>query len=250
MPDTFWAVLELDGLIWLIAATFLAGTVRGFAGFGTSLVYLPFASQFIEPVWAVITVAVFDIVGPLMLLPRALRDGHPRDMIRLSVGALVGLPIGLAVLFVVSPDVFRYAVSALSAAMLIALVLGLRYHATLTKPMIFGTGALSGFLGGAAGIPGPPVILIYMARSLPAQVVRANITAYLLFYDLMLLGYLALSGHFLITPVILGLVLTLPNALGNLAGAAIFRPEWEKGYRVVAYLIIAGSALSGLPLLD
>jgi hypothetical protein len=224
--------------------------VRGFAGFGTALVYLPIAGQVLTPVWAVLSVAVFDIVGPMLLMKRALREGHKRDILRLTMGALLGIPVGLTVLFWVSPEIFRYAVSALSAAMLLALVLGLRYQGALTPPAVYGLGAVSGAMGGAAGIPGPPVILVYMARSLPPQVVRANITAYLLFYDMMILGYLAALGHLSVEPLLIGLVLTAPNALGNLAGAAIFRPEWNRGYRGVAYLIIAGSALSGLPLFD
>lgn len=252
MPETLAAALASalshEGLALLAVTVFVAGLVRGFAGFGTALVYLPIAATVLEPVWAIITVVIFDLVGPALILPRALRDGHPRDLLRLLLGCAVGLPIGLALLFVLAPDVFRYGVSAVSLAMLVALVFGLRYRGVLTRPLVFGTGAASGFLGGVAGIPGPPVILLYMASPHPAKVIRGNTTSYLFFYDVLILGIFLVAGRLQWEPVILGAVLAVPNALGNLAGAAIFHPDHERAYRAVAYVIIAAAALTGLPL--
>ncbi len=105
---------------------------------------------------------------------------------------------------------------------------------------------MAGLLGGAAGIPGPPVILLYMASTHPARVIRANNTAFLIAFDvLMLMGFLAL-GRLIGLPLALGLIATLPNLLGNLLGNWLFRPKLTELYRRVAYIIIAGSACSGL----
>ncbi|MGV6812526.1 MAG: sulfite exporter TauE/SafE family protein [Brevirhabdus sp.] len=250
MPEPLAAALAHDGLALLAVTVFVAGLVRGFAGFGTALVYLPVAASVLEPVWAIITVVIFDLVGPALILPRALRDGHPRDLMRLLAGCAIGLPIGLALLFVMAPDLFRYAVSIVSLLMLAALLLGLRYKGVLSKRMIYGTGFGAGVLGGVAGVPGPPVILLYMASPHPARVVRGNTTSFLFFYDVMILAFFLAAGRMQLEPVILGAVLAVPNALGNLAGAAIFRPGHERSYRAAAYFIIAVSAISGLPLLD
>jgi uncharacterized membrane protein YfcA len=114
--------------------------------------------------------------------------------------------------------------------------------------MVMGTGGAAGFLGGVAGLPGPPVILLYMASPNPVQVVRASIMAYLFFYDIVLMSVLAVQGDLMPVPAVLGLSMALPNLLGNLLGAAIFRPELDRIYRAVAYSIIAISALSGLPI--
>jgi len=247
MPEALAGALSHEGLALLAVTVFVAGLVRGFAGFGTALVYLPIAATVLSPVWAIITVVIFDLVGPGLILRRALRDGHPRDLMRLLAGCVVGLPIGLALLFAIAPEMFRYGVSAVSLLMLGALVLGLRYRGVLSKPMIYGTGAISGVLGGVAGIPGPPVILLYMASPHAAKVIRGNTTSYLFFYDVLILGLFLITGKMQLEPVILGAVLAVPNALGNLAGAAIFRPGYERAYRAVAYMIIAASAIVGLP---
>jgi len=247
MPDTLGAALALPGLGWLIAAAAVAGLVRGFSGFGTAMVFLPVAGQFVPPVAAITVLAVMDAFGPLPNLPRALRDGDPADIGRLLAGTLLLLPVGLAVLSVLDPAVFRSLVGAVALTLVACLILGLRYRGRLRPRMVFGIGGVAGFLGGAAGVPGPPVILFYMASPQPAAVIRANTMLYLFSFDLLILAMLWAWGGLAWPPVLLGLVLVAPVVLGNMAGAALFRPAYERVYRGVAYAIVAGSALSGLP---
>ena len=87
--------LHFDGLIWLIVAVILSGLVRGFAGFGTALVFMPIAASVTSPIWAIIIMMSFDLFGPIALLPQAYRDSEPREITFLGIGALVGLPIGV-----------------------------------------------------------------------------------------------------------------------------------------------------------
>jgi hypothetical protein len=246
MVEALSQALAVPGVPWVFAAAVVAGIVRGFSGFGTAMIFLPVAAQVLPPVWSVAVLAVMDIIGPLPAIPRALRDGHPRDLARLLAGTLVALPLGLAVLFAVDPTVFKVAVSVISLGLLVLLVSGLRYHGVLSKWMIYGTGALSGFLGGAVAIPGPPVILLYMASPHPARVIRANNMAFLFSYDLLMLAGLALAGKLSAVPVALGLMTALPYLAGVSLGGWLFRPGLERVYRWVAYGIIAVSALSGL----
>ncbi|MDU8926408.1 sulfite exporter TauE/SafE family protein [Alisedimentitalea sp. MJ-SS2] len=246
MAEALTQALAIPGIAWVFVAAFVSGIVRGFAGFGTAMIFLPVAAQVLEPIWAVTVLAVMDMIGPLPAIPRALKDGHPRDLLRLAVGAMLALPLGLAVLFAVDPSVFKVAVSLLSLGLLAALISGLRYRGELTKPMVYGTGAMAGFLGGAVAIPGPPVILLYMASPHPAQVVRANNTVFLFSYDILMLIGLAIGGKLLVGSVVLGLITALPYLAGNLTGGWLFRPGLERVYRWVAYAIIATSALSGL----
>ncbi|MCK0138181.1 sulfite exporter TauE/SafE family protein [Aliiroseovarius sp. F47248L] len=246
MPDLLAQALALPGLGWLLIIAFIAGLVRGFAGFGTALIFLPVAAQIIDPVWAVTVLIVMDLAGPAPAIPRALKEGHPKDLLRLVVATALALPFGMAVLFAVDPHLFKLAVSVISLIMLAALMAGKRFGGEVTPPIVWTTGGIAGLLGGAAGIPGPPVILLYMASSHPARVIRANTTAYLFFFDLMLLAGFFFAGRLAGMPLILGALVTLPNLLGNLVGGAVFNPRHESRYRYVAYLIIAASSMSGL----
>ena len=73
---------------------------------------------------------------------------------------------------------------------------------------------------------------------------------YLVVVDLFLIGVLSLQGEMALMPLVLGLVLAIPNLLGNLAGAAMFHPDRQMLYRVFGYVVMITVGLSGLPLWD
>lgn len=246
MPDIF----DTPGLLWLAGAALVAGLVRGFSGFGTAMIYLPVAAQVLSPIWAIVTLTIMELVGPMPNIPRAWRDGHRADLVRLAIGLTVVLPLGLALLAIIRPETYRYVLSGLSLALLVCLVLGLRWRGELRPPLVYGIGGFSGLSGGIAGLPGPPVILLYMASPHPANVIRANTMLHLFFFDWLLLVMIAMRGELGWTPVMIGAMLIVPNLVGNIVGGWLFRPAHEALYRWVAYVIIAASALSGLPLWD
>ena len=250
MPEWLAAALALDGLPWLVAGAFAAGAVRGFAGFGTAMVFLPVAGQVLTPVWALIALVVMDAFGPLPNLRRALRDGRTGDLGWLLGGMTAALPLGLALLYVAPPEAFRYAVSTVALAVPVLVWAGFRLRGAPGRPLLAGTGVVSGVLGGVAGLPGPPVILLYMASGDPVRIVRANNMLFLFAFTLILLAMLGMQGRLELAAVAIGLLLALPNALGNIAGAAIFRPERARLYRAAGYGLIVVSALGGLPVWD
>ncbi|MFQ5623990.1 MAG: TSUP family transporter [Paracoccaceae bacterium] len=250
MSGAFQAALETDGLIWLFAGATLAGLVRGFSGFGNAMVYMPVAGAVLSPVWALTTMIVFDMIGPLPNARGALRDGHGRDVLRLGTGAVIALPAGVWALTRLEPDLFRWLVSLVALGLLALLATGWRYHGTLSRQMIYSIGALGGFLAGSTGLAGPPVIMLYMASRHGPAAIRANTLLFLLLADVLMLAVFGLNGLLEATPIVIGLMLALPYTLANMAGAVIFDPARERVYRIVAYVLVAASAVMGLPLLD
>ena len=243
-------IVETNELALLIGTAFVAGTVRGFSGFGSGLVFLPIAAQVLSPFQALTTVVIADLIGAVPNVPRALRDCDKGDVMRLLAGLAVALPLGIWTLTLLEADTFRYGVSALALVLLLCLLSGLRYRGPVPDAMVFATGGLSGFSCGVAGIPGPPVILFYMARPLSPPVIRANTFIFLSSTDIAMLPALFAFGRLDGSAVLLGGLLIAPNMAGNMFGAWLFRPEHERVYRSVAYLIIATTAISSLPVWD
>ena len=126
--------------------------------------------------------------------------------------------------------------------------MGWRYRGALTRRLVVATGALGGFLTGFSGIPGPPVIMLYMASTLPAAVIRANFLLYLLAIDLLLFPVLWLMDLMVLKIVLLGLLAGVPNLIANAIGGWLFDPAAERLFRAVAYIVIGASAIIGLPL--
>lgn len=234
-------------LLILCLAAFAAGAVRGFTGFGTALIYLPMAAIILDPVSAIVTLVIMDLAGPVPVLAKTAKDTHPPDLGRLLAGVVVALPLGLMALFVLDPSVFRFLVSTVALIMLAGLVLGWRYQGQLRPRAVVGTGMAAGFLGGVAGLPGPPVIFFYMASTHPARVIRANTLFFLYGYDWIMLVMLAVAGRLESGPMLIGLGLIVPSMAGVLLGAWMFRPGYEKTYRAAAYFLIFCAAITGLP---
>lgn len=248
MPDVFAAAFATDGLIWLVVAVFIAGVVRGFAGFGSAMIIMPVASAVLSPVEAVIFLICAEIIGPLPNARAAWHAGTPRDVGRLVLGAALALPFGVWALSVMDATLFGWTVS-LSVIVLLALTAsGWRLEGTLSKPLVIATGAVGGFMTGFAGIPGPPVIMLYMASKLPVAVIRANFLLYLVALDLLLFPLLWLLGLMNWPIAFLGLLVGIPNLAANMIGARLFDPSHARLFRTVAYIVIAVSAIIGLPL--
>lgn len=248
MPDALSSVFEIDGLIWLFLAVFVAGLVRGFAGFGSGMIIMAASSSVLSPVSAVVFMLMAEVVGPLPNLRAAWRDGAPRDVGRLMIGATLAVPLGIFCLANMTTDGFGWIVSTCILILLAFLMTGWRYKGELTPRLTVATGALGGFMAGFAGIPGPPVIMLYMSSRLPIAVIRANFLLYLLAIDLVIIAIFWGSDLLVWEIAVLGLVAGIPNVLANILGAKLFDPNAETLFRRVAYLIIAASAIMGLPL--
>ncbi|MEO0667094.1 MAG: sulfite exporter TauE/SafE family protein [Pseudomonadota bacterium] len=247
MLDAFATALALPGLWWLAGAIVAAGLVRGFTGFGSAMIIMPAASSVLDPFAALVFLTVVEFWGPLPNLPAALRTGQRAETLHLLAGAAVGLPLGLWALSFLAPDAFGWLVSCVVLVLLVLVMTGWRYAGPLRAPAVAGVGSLGGFLGGVAGVPGPPVIMLYMASALPVAVIRANFLLYLLGIDLMMMTVLLGAGLLDTVALMAGVLLVPLYMLANVAGAWVFDPGAERLFRAVAYLVVAASAILGLP---
>jgi len=238
----------LDGRVfYLLIAASLAGVVRGFSGFGSAMIFIPIAGQVLRPVEVIIVLTIMDLIGPLPNIPKAIRDSRLREVFLLVFGGALTLPVGVFLLTLMSVNSFKLIASTFTLILLCLLVLGVRYRKHLNKYLIFFTGALGGLFGGAVGIPGPPVIMLYMASELPPRVIRANNMIYLFLIDILLVFIFMINGMLILNLVGLGLLVSVPYLIANTFGGLLFRPNLEKFYRIIAYVIIFCSALLGLP---
>ena len=239
-----------DGLPWLALTVLLAGLVRGFSGFGTALVFVPVAARFLSPAEVVVTLLIIDLLGPMLLVPDALKKGEPREVSLLGLGALIGIPAGVWLLTRIDPLAFRWFAS-LAVLLLVAVLIGVwRYTVRTAKPMITGIGALSGLMGGFSGLSGPPIILLYLGGSNAPARIRANIILFFTVTEFVAAITLWLNDLLTMQSILLGLILAVPYTTATLTGSALFRRFGEAHFRNVAYVAIIASALTGLPIFD
>ena len=248
MIEGLATALSTNGIYWIITASIIAGIVRGFAGFGAGMIFIPVVGVFTDPITTVVALQTMDGIGALPLLRRGIKEGEPRQVAFLTLCAVLFMPLGIYFLATTESDVFRWIVAGLIVVLLGLMMSGWRYTKRLGATGTFGVGGVSGFMSGFFGLGGPPVIMMYMSGPYRAQMIRANIIIY--FFLLTAVAFLLLAMRDLLTAerLWLGLILVIPYALATLVGQKIFDPTRETLFRTVAYGVIMASVLLSLPL--
>jgi len=195
-------------LVFAIVIIFLAAIVRGFSGFGFSLLAITGLSLIYTPAEIVPSIFMLELAASLNLLPSIWKDIHWKSLAPLTVGCLIATPIGVWLLAHIAPAPMQ-----LALAVFVLVATGLLAWGFALKSMpgtIASTlaGAASGLSNGAFGIGGPPVILFYFSSPAGAAAGRASLTAFFLATDIIGLANQSYEG--LIT--------------------------WDTAYRALAYL--------------
>lgn len=243
MPDLF----AQPGLVWLVTATFAAGLVYGFSGFGSALVYMPVATAVVAPELAIGAFAVTSLVSLVTLVVPAWPQADRPNTLLMVAAAIMTAPLGIYILRTTDVTIIRWVLSAIAVTTLFLLVTGWRYHAQPTRPMRAGVGAAAGVMMGSVGLNGPLVILFQLGGQDSIERGRANILIFLTLSSLSLVPLMMWQGVIGTEALWLGLLLIVPYGVGTLMGRGLFDPGRETVYRRVAYGVVALAVVIGLP---
>jgi uncharacterized protein len=180
--------------IYAFACVFGAAIVRGYSGFGFSLLGISALALVLPPAEIIPPIFILEVVASLHLLPGAWRDIHWRALLWLTLGCLVSTPFGVYALAHVPAAPMTLA---LAGFVLIAAVLLARGHALQSMPGLgatFAAGAASGLFNGSFGIGGPPVILFFLSSPADVAVGRASLIAFFLLTDVIALAWQGWNG--------------------------------------------------------
>ncbi|MBV8391693.1 MAG: sulfite exporter TauE/SafE family protein [Alphaproteobacteria bacterium] len=241
MPE----ILTLSFLIAAIMAA-VAGTVRGFSGFGAAMVMTPVFTALYGPEVGITLCLIEEIIVALPLLPRALPHVDWRRIGILLAAAIVGAPLGNYAVTRVSPEPMRWAISAIVLTAVALLASGWRYHGPMRAAPTAVAGVISGFLNGLAGMAGPPIAFYYLAGKEPVERVRANLTTYFIFVDLVALTLFLSRGLVGWHTGVLGLCLAPAVVLGGVIGERLFPLASEGFYRKLALALSVAVAIGSL----
>lgn len=250
MPDGLVLALQTPGLIGLSVAALLAGLVYGFAGFGAALVFMPLASATVGPAIAVPAFQFTAIISLFTVVPRAARSMQVGPVLTLSAASLIAAPFGIWMLKTLPAEGLRWGAVAIVWITLTALILGWRYKTAPGPATQSLVGAGAGIMGAATGLNGPLVILFQLGGQTQVVQVRANMVMFLTFNSILVLPLMAWQGVLTAPALWLGTVMLAPYGLASLVGQALFTPQRQGIYRVVAYVMIGAAVVVGLPLWD
>jgi len=237
----------------LAATTFASALLYAISGFGFAVLAAPLFLLFLDPARAVQLVIIISTVLSIVVLRGLLSAIAPWLMLRLALGSLVGVPLGLVAFRYADPILVRAAAGAMIFGFAILMAVsrrrsgqpdrGKHWTAFAMSPGLDLTaGAVSGIAGALVGQPGPPVLIYLLLAGAAATTVRATLLAFFaLTYGVTLASHAATIG--IPAPTWLAAGVLIPFAfLGGLAG----RPIGDRlGAEAFAMLAIALLAVAG-----
>jgi hypothetical protein len=235
---------------WLLAAALAGGLARGFSGFGAALIFVPLASVALGPQRAAPLMLLAEAVAIAALTPGAWRLADRPQVGLLALGALMGTPLGAAILVQADPLALRWGIALAILGLLGLLVSGWRFRGRPSPQATLGVGLAGGVLGGVAMVSGPPVMAYLLGQARPARQVRASFGLYLAAGGL--IAGIAYAAAGLLTPALAApFLVTAPvYGIGIWLGTRMFGLASERAFRLGCYAMIALAALLGLPVWD
>ncbi len=178
----------------VVAICLGATLVRSTFGFGESLVAVPLLALVVPLSVAVPLSVMLSVLVALIAIVQDREKIHVSSAAWLIASALVGIPLGLGVLVYANAYVTRLVLGGLIIAYgTYSLAARPRTHlAHDSRAWLLACGFLSGVLGGAYGLNGPPLVVYGNLRQWTPQHFRATLQAYFLPASLVgLAGYAA-----------------------------------------------------------
>ncbi|MBS0305821.1 MAG: sulfite exporter TauE/SafE family protein [Proteobacteria bacterium] len=242
------AALPAEQIAALLAVTLLGGTLRGFAGFGSSLLIVPAVGLMLGPRVAVVIGTLLEALATAMLVPSSLAHMGHRRVWTMGLASCVAIPLGHLSLLALNPAVSNVAISAAVVVMTVLVWRGAMPALGAQRRADVGVGLVSGFLTGFGSIGGPPRVLYFLADPRAAVYKRADIIGVsgiaqaAAIVSMLGFGLLTLSGAgdaALLAPVFFG---------GGMLGSRLFRRASDRTYQrvAIAALFVAATTLLGV----
>ncbi|ESS14886.1 Sulfite exporter TauE/SafE [Betaproteobacteria bacterium MOLA814] len=225
---------------WVAFVGFGAGWVRGFAGFGFSVLCMAGLAWYVSPALVVPVVVMLEMFASIQLWRGALHCADKRWLMSLVALNVVAVPFGVGLLVWVPVEPLRAVVAVLLFVAAFTMRFVLRTQLTDSTWLRRSCGAAAGLLNGLAASGGIVVGLTMAAAGVQASALRATMIVYLLCADayamlLMLLAYwLAPKAENVFftdqTPLLL-MALGVPMLVGVYLGKRVFQQTSGKDYR-------------------
>jgi uncharacterized membrane protein YfcA len=237
-------------LVTALVAAIIGGFIRGFAGFGGALIFMPVASAVFGPRLAAPIFLVMDYLLTLPMVARSFPTCRWPTVLPAALAGMVTAPLGAWLLANGDPVAVRWTLCILVMALLVLITSGLRYRGEPHLVASAGVGGIAGIFGGIGQVSGPPVAAFWMSGPYPVAVIRANMFC---FFGLLSLSSFAAyfwNGFFTQESLTVALIVGPAYAVSLFFGGRFFGSTAGANYRPVVYALIAFAAISSVPALD
>jgi uncharacterized membrane protein YfcA len=234
-------------LEWAVCAVIMAAAslVLGLAGFGNALVAMAFLPYFMPPATAIAVLTIYTIVFAIAIFVPVRHHLTPGGVALLIVGTVLGTPLGVWILVTVSASALDRIIGATLVVVVLLEWAGVYPERLTGRRWSIGAGLCAGMMGGAVGMPGPPVVLYSTTQGWSPRTIKANLQVFFFVNQVAILAGYWWAGLLSREVWRLSASFALPAVAGTALGILLFtRVDHARFRRVVfAVLLVSGIIL-------
>ncbi len=248
MLETLTTLTGLTPSDFLIctAAIFVAGLVRGFAGFALSATVMASIVVILPPVELIPICYVLEGAASVFMLRGGIRDADMGVVWVLAIGSAIGVPIGLLATTSISPEISKIVALIVVLTLTLLQLLRITPRFVGTRAGLYGTGLVAGVVTGLASVGGMVVALYVLASKSEPRSMRGSLVMFLFIGMFTSLVYYVLYGIMDRQALLRGLVFTPVVLFGVVLGGALFRPSLAVFYKQFCLLLLVALSIVGL----
>ena len=259
-------MMELGWLeaIVVVLAMLLASTVFSATGFGIGMISTPLMLLVYEPQTVIVVAGTAGLGIGLWIISKSWRDVPFREILPITIAAVLGVPIAVAILKNANPSVLRIGIAFLIILFTIGSFvkfqpkvtssreLGISIHLPRSKMLRITylqvvcviLGFIVGVLLPTSGVAGSLVMLFLMTKNWERQTVRAAMAFFLVvLMSFSVVGF-AVAGLYTLPRLTLIGIVAIPAVIGFLLGAMLIKRINERVFgNLVIGIIIVSSIL-------
>ncbi|MBJ7537343.1 sulfite exporter TauE/SafE family protein [Marinomonas transparens] len=235
----------MENMVYLFPIVFIAGLVRGYSGFGFAVIAVVGMNLFLSPVESVPIVLGLDFICSLSLAKQAAKQADYRTFRILTLGSLVGIPIGLCLLHWIPENRLKLLICGL--VMLLVLLLVRNHQASpdsLWRKLMFGT--TSGIGTSSASIGGPMVLYYMLSSSLDVRAQRATMILFFIVSECIALLGLAMSHAATKATFFYLAWLLIPTLIAVKIGQYFFNQRPPQSFKIISLPLMMLVSIIGL----
>ncbi len=233
-------------ILAVLPIVMLASLVRGYLGFGFAAICVVGLNFFMPAAQSIVVALTLDAICSLGLLSQAARQMNVSLWRKLLVGSLVGIPLGMLVLYFLPEHWLKLLIGLLILFFSVLLAFSVKMPWAQKNAAGYFYGMVCGIFTSAASVGGPVIVCYLLSSRLSVISQRATMVMFFITVDVVAICALMLSGMVEAKALAFLVFLILPTFLCVKFGEWLFNSYPPKSLKKLSLPVMTFVASSSI----
>ena len=238
--------LSITEVSIIVFTVFIASIIRGFNGFGFSAVCVSGLSFILPAIEIIPIILILEVLVSIFMIPYIWNRIDWKFVFQILFGILIGSPIGLFLLKILSSDITHLSICLIIIFFSILLMKGYSNEKLNRNPVKILTGIVSGTINGLTTLGGMPVALLLLVTSIQPAIIRGSLAALFFLTDIYAFLLSFIGGIVDLTTIYRTIPLVIILPLGVAIGNKFFIRSREETYRKFVFYFLVIISIFGI----